>query len=151
MYEIYTIKDGDTIDTIAQEFSTTPDVIFNLNTFNPLARLEVGKNIIVPAKKLKNLRYYKVKDGDNLYAIAKKYNTTPEVISKLNGLDEGEYIYKDQILLIPSSDIEIYMTVEGDTLNELVRKLDTNLKDILMQNEKIYLLPDQMIIKKSNR
>lgn len=41
---------------------------------------------------------YKVKDGDNLYNIARRHNTTVSKLCKLNGLKSNSLIHKGQVL-----------------------------------------------------
>lgn len=47
-------------------------------------------------KKKQQSTAYSVKDGDNLYNIAKKHNTTVEKLCKLNGIKENAPIHKGQ-------------------------------------------------------
>ena len=90
---------------------------------------------------------YKIEKGDNLYKISKEYNINPKLLSALNGLDEDDYIYPDQELLIPKSGFVYYLSVEGDTIELVADKFNTTKED-LMNNNTIYLLPGQLLIHK---
>ena len=49
-------------------------------------------------------QYYKIESGDSLYKIAKKYNVNPNLLANLNGLDMDDYIYPNQVILIPNTE-----------------------------------------------
>lgn len=55
---------------------------------------------------LRNTTRYVVKQGDTLYKIAEKYNTTVQAIVSLNNLTSS-MIYPNQVLFIPSTDNKI--------------------------------------------
>ena len=94
--------------------------------------------------------YYKIKSGDTLYAIARKYNINPELLASLNGLNSNDYIYPDQVILIPKSGYSYYITKSGDTLDSVANVFGINRESLLNQNETIYLLDGQLLVKKSN-
>lgn len=92
--------------------------------------------------------YYTIKTGDSLYKIAKDNMLNPILLAKLNGLNVDDYIYPNQVLIIPKAGMILYFTSEGDTLSELAEGLNVNLNDLIAQNPKIYLQPEQLIIYK---
>ena len=47
--------------------------------------------------------YYTIKRGDNLYQIAKSYNVNASLLAALNGLDLNEYIYPNQVIMVPKN------------------------------------------------
>ncbi|MBW1297598.1 amino acid ABC transporter substrate-binding protein [Aquimarina litoralis] len=70
---------------------------------------------------------HKVVQGENVYRIAKRYNTTPEAIYKINPTAK-EGIKEGQILAIPVTDDQeynIHTVEEGDTVYSLAKKYDT--------------------------
>ena len=91
---------------------------------------------------------YVVKRGDNLYSIAQDNGTTVQTLVAINGLEENAFIYPNQEILIPRRDVGIYVTVEDDTLNGISEKSGGSVEDILRENQKLYLLPEQIIIYK---
>ena len=74
--------------------------------------------------------------GENVYRIAKQYNTTPEAIYKINptakdGIQEGE------ILAIPITDDQEYKThvvEQGDTVYSLSKKYEITVETIYLLN-----------------
>ena len=90
--------------------------------------------------------YYTVQKGDSLYQIGLKYNLTPQEIASLNGLELNEYIFPGQRLMIPRKGVRMYITKDGDTLNNVAASLGLTLEEIIRNNQNIYLLPEQLIV-----
>lgn len=79
---------------------------------------------------------HKVIQGENVYRIAKRYNTTPEAIYRINPTAK-EGISEGQILAIPVSDDQEYNTHivgEGDTVYNISKKYDTTPEAIYILN-----------------
>ena len=92
---------------------------------------------------------YKIKKGDTLYKISKDFNVNTKLLAELNGLNLDDYIYPDQVLLIPKKDVSYYITKDGDTLYTVSNIFGVSEKDIVDSNKTIYLLPEQMIYYRS--
>ena len=54
------------------------------------------EDMIVPSSASTYFEYYQIKQGDNLYQIAKRYNTNPDLLANINGLNDSDYIYPNQ-------------------------------------------------------
>ncbi|MGY3792959.1 LysM peptidoglycan-binding domain-containing protein [uncultured Aquimarina sp.] len=79
---------------------------------------------------------HKVVQGENVYRIAKRYNTTPEAIYKINPTAK-EGIKEGQILAIPVVDdqeYQIHIVGEGDTVFNLSQKYNTTQEAIYNLN-----------------
>ena len=94
-YDFYTIKNGDTLFKIANEFNTTADEIKKLNNLTSNA-LYVGQIIKIPQT---TSTTYIVKKGDTLWSIAKDNNTTVDDIKELNNLINNSLTIGQQLLL----------------------------------------------------
>lgn len=149
MYDKYLIKQGDTLSTIAKKFNTNEKIILDLNNIPFPDMLRAGKEIIVPINKEKYFEYYTIKKGDSLYGIAREYNINPDLLAILNGLNSEDYIYPNQEILIPKSNYSYYVTKEGDTLDIVTKKFNVSHKDFLDNNDTVYLLPGQLLVKKN--
>ena len=147
MYKIYQVENNETLESIAQKLNTDVDTLKNINGIKGTVMLRPGSFLIVPMVD-DRFQKYVVQGGDNLYSIAQKYNTTVDMIAKLNGLDEKGYIYPNQELLIPTKNYRFYITKEGDTLTSVAQELNVNVLDLLNQNETLYLEEEQLIIYK---
>ena len=147
MYEIYTIQTGDTINSIAQKLNIGPELIYQLNDFTEDKTISPGDNIIIP-KKNNVFTYYTIKKGDNLYQIAKDYDVNYNVLAKINGLNPNDYIYPNQIIIVPKQDIIMYVTTEEDTIESISQELDEDIITLLNDNPNLQLKGDQIIIKR---
>lgn len=117
--ETYIVKKGDTLDTIAKSYNVKVGDIINANgLMMPYILLE-GQTLIIPIDDSTVYDYYKVKQGDTLYNIAVKYNTTVPMVASINGIKQTDYIYPGQIILVPKSNIKTYITKAGDTLSSV--------------------------------
>ena len=68
----------------------------------------------------KKTDFYKVKKGDNLYSISKKFNISIKKIIKHNGIREPFKIYPNQRIFLPKN--VFYRVKKGDTLYSISRK-----------------------------
>ena len=134
MYKIYQVQ-NETLEDIANKLNTTVDEIVKLNG---TSNIVPGSYIIVPTNK--EFTTYIVKQGDNIYSIAKNNGVDYETLLKINGLDPNDYIYPNQEIIIPNR--RVYVTKENETIRDIINKL--NIKDI-KNIEDLYLVKDQMI------
>ena len=142
MYGIYQVRVDDTLDSIANEIGTAKEELMQINGIVKDMALRPGSFIIVPRFD-NNYIKYKVKKGDNIYALAEKNNVDYKSLLKLNGLDQGDYIYPDQIILIPNN-YQIYIT-EEESLNDIENKLKTDKKTLVENNPNLIVKEEQII------
>ena len=144
MYDVYRIKVGDTIESIANRYGTTSEV---LRRINPSSGFGVGSTIIVP-KINEYFEIYNIAKGDSLYEIARKYNTDYNLLAMLNGLNVADYIYPNTTILVPKKDVKYYITKENDNINSVNDMLGGDINKLLGQNNNIYLKEGQLIVYK---
>lgn len=146
MYEVYSMQLGDTLESIANQYGTTESILKQINGIGNDFVGSSGMMIVVPTQRQQPYQYYTVKRGDNLYEIAKKYDADYNLLLQLNGLDPDDYIYPNQTILIPKKEFQIYLTHENDTLGDIVKKFDVTVNELMKENDKIYLRPEQIIV-----
>lgn len=96
----YTVKKGDSLYSIASVNNTTVEEIKKINNLTSNL-LSIGQILELPdLYETKNYFLYKVKPNDNLYAIARKYDTTIESIKSINYLTSNN-LSINQTLKIP--------------------------------------------------
>ena len=97
----YIVQPGDYLKLIAWRFGVS---IKYLLQFNPMAYyypLYVGQRLFIPSPDLRTIVTYTVITGDTLDSIAKKFNTTKQLIIQQNNLS-SEVLVPGQILKIPT-------------------------------------------------
>ena len=95
----YRIRRGDTLSTIAQRFGTSIRELHRLNGIRNSHRIVAGRVLVISGEAAPAERY-RVRHGDNLTVIARRFNTTVAELRSLNRL-RGSRIYSGQILLLP--------------------------------------------------
>lgn len=80
---IYTVKSGDSLYSIARKYNVTVNDLMKYNNLTSNL-LSIGQQIRIPTSGTSNT--YTVKSGDSLYSIAKKYNTTVDRLKSKNNL-----------------------------------------------------------------
>ena len=133
---IYIVKKGDTLYSIAMANNTTVDELKKANNLTSNI-LSTGQLLKIPSALLPESTYT-VKKGDSLYSIANKYNTTVDELKRINNLTSN-ILSIGQILKLPSdkaSDVEneentiSYTVQKGDSLYSIARKYDTTIDRI---------------------
>lgn len=144
MYDYYIVKDGDTLDSIANKLMVNSELIKQLNDVN--MEIIPGNILIVPKTNNKYFDYYVVTKGDTLYKIASENNIDANLLATLNGINTNDYIYPKQTLLVPKAGSSLYITAVGDTLMEVANGFKVPVNELISQNDKIYLQPEQLIV-----
>ena len=133
---IYIVKKGDTLYSIAAANNTTVDELKKTNNLTSNI-LSTGQLLKIPSALLPESTYT-VKKGDSLYSIANKYNTTVDELKRINNLTSN-ILSIGQVLKLPSdkvSDVEkeentiSYTVQKGDSLYSIARKYSTTIDKI---------------------
>ena len=93
----YTVKSGDSLYKIANQYNVTVDAIKRANNLTT-NNLQIGQVLRIPLGTSRETTYT-VKSGDSLYSIAKKYNTTVNRLKELNNLSSN-LLNIGQILIV---------------------------------------------------
>lgn len=136
-YITYTVKSGDSLYSIAKAYNTTVDAIKNLNnltstslSLNQVLKIPLATTTPPPSEYIT----YTVKSGDNLYSIARAYNTTVDAIMKLNNLTTTS-LSLGQTLKIPTTSTALtYIVKSGDNLYSIAQKFNTSVESIKVKN-----------------
>ena len=91
----YTVKAGDSLWNIANQYGITVDELKNLNNLTSNT-LSIGQILKVP----NGGNTYTVKSGDSLWSIANRYGTTVDTLKSLNGLTSNT-LSIGQVLRLP--------------------------------------------------
>ena len=134
----YTVKAGDTLYGIANEYGLSVD---ELKTINNLKNnnLSVGQKLLISGTGEvigdgADYDTYIVKSGDNLYAIARKYGISVDKLKDINNLSSN-LLSIGQKLLVPKVGSKTYVVKAGDNLYKIAGENNTTVTDIINLNE----------------
>jgi peptidoglycan lytic transglycosylase D len=118
----YKVKRGDSLWTISRKYRVPYKKLAKMNGISPLSTLSIGKKLTIwldrnqknkpyqtitsvnslPSKRqLKETKIrYKVRNGDSLYTIAKRYKVSIKQVVKWNQLVKNKYLQPGQKLVI---------------------------------------------------
>lgn len=130
----YTVKAGDTLWSIARRFNTTVEDLMKYNNLSSDV-ITVGTVLTIPtttdSSANLNSSMYVVKAGDTLWNIAKRYNTTVEILMMMNNLNT-DLITIGQRLMVPNKNV--YVVKAGDTLWNIAKRNNTTVENLMMLN-----------------
>lgn len=108
----YTVKDGDTLSMIAEQFGVSTTTILWENDLSENSTIKPGDTLnILPTTGLTHT----VKSGDALSKIATRYNVEVDKIIEFNKLADAGDIQEDQLLVIPGGTMPIAIAKKPTT------------------------------------
>ncbi|MEK7174822.1 MAG: M23 family metallopeptidase [Patescibacteria group bacterium] len=97
----YEVEEGDSLQSIADDFGVSVETLINANGLPKNTRLKSGDKIsILPVDGVKHI----VKSGDTVQSLALKYKTDPDRILSFNGLSDSGRISPGDTLVIPGGE-----------------------------------------------
>jgi len=94
----YTVQGGDTISTIAEQFSISTQSVLWANGMNEFDLIKPGQNLKIPPV---SGVVHAVASGDTIGSIARKYNVSENTILEYNRLADGSLVAVGQTLIVP--------------------------------------------------
>ena len=146
--KIYTVKAGDTLSTIASRYGVS---VVRLKRANRLSgdSLRIGDRLEIPTqvavseapKRVAQSRTHRVRSGESLYTIGKRYGVSVDRIKAANGLRRNT-IRVGQELVIPARSSgassatsgKVHRVRSGDTLSEIARRYGTTVSKLRSVN-----------------
>lgn len=133
---VYIVKKGDSLYSIAQKYNTTVDELKKINGLTSNI-INIGQVLKLPEKEnIVDYDLYIVKKGDTLYKIANNYNISVNELKKINNLT-SDTLSIGQELLVPikeESDYTIYIVKKGDSLYSIAQKYNTTVDELKRKN-----------------
>lgn len=133
--EIYIVKSGDTLYSIARKYNISVDELKKINNLSNNI-LSLGQKLIISTETVKptpDNNIYIVQKGDSLYSIATKYSTTIDEIIRLNDLSTSLLSIGQKLKLPNISNIE-YTVKSGDNLYSIARKYNISVAELKKKN-----------------
>lgn len=162
-WDHYLIESGDSLASIAKRYQTRVDVLQKVNNLRG-TQIIAGKSLLIPRNPdalgnfpAPNLATtattpsipssYRIRSGDNLWSIARRFDLRSADIALWNGMDQDAILRPGQILnLVPdgrsassspeqkSQAASSYIVRSGDSMASIAARFNTNLKTLLEQN-----------------
>jgi membrane-bound lytic murein transglycosylase D len=150
-YIWHKVRLGETMSTIARRYRTSVSSIMRTNGLRRSHYIMAGKKLKIPRKGYTTLAVsssntskntstlrYRVRRGDSLWILAKRYGITTKTIQTLNNLSSTR-LYIGQILSIPDVKIAstnggVYYVKRGDNPTAIARRYNMSLSRLLKLN-----------------
>lgn len=101
---VYRVKRGDTLSQIAQNYGVSVQQLVRWNGIQNPNLIFVGQRLIINRTQQETNEcghiIYRVRRGDNLYRIARRFGVTIQSIVRLNNIRNPHWIYVGQLLRI---------------------------------------------------
>jgi membrane-bound lytic murein transglycosylase D len=155
-YVEHRVRSGESLSIIAERYKTSIKVIMDMNGLRDKNYLKVGWKLKVPTGRgyilnaegssspvisEKDSAEYVVKQGDSLWKIANRYDTTVNTIMELNGLKSSNLRIGQVLILSPgitasrSFNTREYIVKEGDSPYLIAKRNQMDLYDFLNLND----------------
>jgi LysM repeat protein len=137
--DIYIIQRGDTLSQLAGKFKTTTAKLLELNPEIKNANIIYqGQRLSIPSSRAPAPgQTYIVQRGDTLRKIAARFDTTVDVLLRLNpSIKDANLIYTGQKITLPAA-VSIHIVVRGDTMRAIASRYNTTIANILELNSEI--------------
>lgn len=164
-YYRHQIKSGDTLQVIARKYRIRVDDIIALNNIKNPRSLQIGHNLILPLKEgftslpinaledsyvRSRRRTYKVRSGDSLWSISRRFDVTQKELRVWNKLGWSNLLRPGQVLAVSKPGVRvvakaklkkgpsrklIYKVVAGDTLWDIGRQFNVATEQIRRWNK----------------
>ena len=136
-FEVYEVTAADSLYSISRRFATTEETLISLNGLSNARDLEVGQVLLVPRIDEEMYEVYVVVQGDSLFNIARRYNTSVTQLRALNGVGGGSDLTVGRSIIVPRVDETILDTVvveTGDSLYSIARRYGVSVSALQVLN-----------------
>ncbi len=154
--QTHKVRRGENLTMIAKRYGTTLAKLRQLNKLKAGRPLYVGKRLKVPGTKTKTnrktvlakLQSHKVRRGENLTMIAKRYGTTVAELRLLNKLNAGRPLYVGKRLKVPGTKtktktnrktvlakIQSHKVRRGENLTMIAKRYGTTVAELRLLNK----------------
>jgi N-acetylmuramoyl-L-alanine amidase len=133
-YDVYQVKEGDSLWKISQNYKVNVEEIKKINGLTGNL-LHIGQKLKLPISAGSDNRYV-VQKGDNLWTLAKNYNTTVSEIKNANSM-RTDTLQIGQVLIMPTSTLASTSSAKNMLTSDSLDSLAINNSDIKRSDVKI--------------
>ena len=154
-YKEHTIQKGETIWRLSKEYGIPVEELCKINNIEDITKIKTGTTIKIPKNALNNnqkeksndqYKTYKIKEGETLWAISRKFEINVDVLIKINNIDDITNLRSGLEIKIPNdnnkdtatvnenSDYKIYYLKKGETIWRVSRKYKVSVQQICKIN-----------------
>lgn len=136
---VYTIRSGDSLYTIANQFGTSVQALVQANAlYPPITEPDLiypGQVVVarIPGMSPQSTVLYQVAQGDTLFRIAERFSAGLDLLTALNQLSDPDYLRVAQLLYLPAF---VYEIESGDSLYRLSRRFGLSLSALIRANQR---------------
>jgi len=128
---IYIVKSGDSLYSIANKYGITVDELKSANNLTSNV-LSINQKLTIPGSE--ESVYYVVKPGDSLYSIANKYGVTVNELKTINGLTSNILSINQRLIIPNTNNAETYTVKSGDSLYSIASRYNTSVSELKSAN-----------------
>ena len=131
----YVVWFDDTLESIAKKYNTSVEEIKKLNNINN--NINIGDVLVIPVINVEEENYIKyiVKEGDNLYRLAKKFHTTVSNLKKWNNIDSNLLTIGQELVVGKrESNLKEYIVQDEDNIYSIANKFDITIEELKKTN-----------------
>lgn len=148
----YRVQPGDALGEIASRFGTTTRSLQRLNGIKNPNRIYLGEILLISPATLNqsaaaaattlgdgpaDLVAYKVREGDNLSTIARRFNTSVRAIQAANSLSDPNLLRPGATLRVQANaarPTQQYIVRAGDTLSDIANRFGASVSELKTVN-----------------
>lgn len=132
--ETYTVKKGDTLYSISQQYGVTVEELKLTNNLTN-NNLYIGQELKVPTKEInEDYEIYTVVKGDSLWLISQKYNVPVDDLIEINNLETVNLQIGDKLKIPKNSTETTYIVKKGDSLWSIAKDNNISVEELKMAN-----------------
>jgi murein DD-endopeptidase MepM/ murein hydrolase activator NlpD len=132
---LHVVRQSDTLESIAGTYRVPVQAILDYrpNQVRDAADLAPGRTILVPGGTMPErttVIMHTVQEGETVFAIAERYNVTPDTIAASNSLPDADFLQiGQQLAILPVSGVGLIVQ-QGDTVAGLAARYGVDEKAI---------------------